>query len=272
LKYWTDLFGTMSLSAITRPIIAEEYHRLYQDPALTPRRKGKPLPSNKTRTRATANRYLSTLSGVFESAVDLNLIDVNPCKGIKRGGETHRFGRALSDDERKALLKACQKSEYDRLYLLVSLALSTGARLGELMSLTWNDIDIKKPVAKLSDTKNGSPRILPLIPPVLEQIKALPRPLDKTVFLFPGVGPHENAYQYFRRFWEEALKAAGIADFRFHDLRHSAASYLTEAGVPLVTVAEILGHKTMAMVQRYSHVATQHKADVVNETFKDLLG
>jgi integrase len=272
LGYWTDLFGTADISTITRPIIAKEYHSLYQEPALVPRRKGPPLPSNKTRTRATANRYLSTLSQVFELAVDMNLIEVNPCKGIKRGGETHHFGRALSDAERKELLKQCQKSEYDRLYLLVSMALSTGARLGELMSLTWADLDLKKAVAKLSETKNGSPRHLPIIPPVLEQIKALPRPIDSATFLFPGIEEHENAYHYFRRYWDEALEKAGIEDFRFHDLRHSAASYLTEASVPLVTVAEILGHKTMTMVQRYSHVATSHKAEVVNETFKVLLG
>ena len=107
---------------------------------------------------------------------------------------------------------------------------------------------------------------------MLAQVKALPRPIDSTLYLFPGVSPHESAYDYFRRFWDAALKAAGIENLRFHDLRHSAASYLTEAGVPLVTVAEILGHKTMAMVQRYSHVHTAQKAKVVTEVFKDLLG
>jgi site-specific recombinase XerD len=106
----------------------------------------------------------------------------------------------------------------------------------------------------------------------MELIKALPRPIDSTVYLFPGVSPRENAYQYFRTYWERALKQAGIQNLRFHDLRHSAASFLTEKGVPLVTVAEILGHKTMAMVQRYSHVHTEQKAKVVTEVFKDLLG
>jgi integrase len=260
LGYWQDLFGSWTLVAITRPVIAEQYHKLYQNP-------------EHKRTRATANRYLSTLSQVFEIAVDMGLIDVNPCKGIKRGGETHRFGRALTDDERETLLNAAKQSEWDRLYLLISMALSTGARLSELMSLTWNDLDVRRAVAKLADTKNGTPRYLPIIPSVLEQIQDLPRPIDSGVYLFhSNHSLHVNAYHSFRPYWIRALEVAGITDLRFHDLRHSAASYLTEAGVPLVTVAEILGHKTMAMVQRYSHVHTAQKAKVVEEVFKDLLG
>ena len=153
------------------------------------------------------------------------------------------------------------------------MALSTGARLGELMSLTWGDLDLKKGIARLSDTKNGSPRHLPLIPAALEQLQALPRPIDATTYLFPSTKERGKNYgSGFRKYWDKALKDAEIENFRFHDLRHTAASLLTEAGVPLVTVAEIMGHKTMAMVQRYSHVATKHKAEVVTETFKDLLG
>jgi integrase len=114
---------------------------------------------------------------------------------------------------------------------------------------------------------------LPLIPSVLEQLKTLPRPIDSTVCLFPSeTNKHKSYYHGFRKHWDKALEDTGISDFRFHDLRHSAASYLTEKGVPLVTVADILGHKTMAMVQRYSHVHTEQKKKVVTEVFKDLLG
>jgi integrase len=114
---------------------------------------------------------------------------------------------------------------------------------------------------------------LPLIPSVLDKITVLLRPIDSTVCLFPSeTNPHKSYYHGFRKHWDKALADAGIADFRFHDLRHSAAAYLTEKGVPLVTVAEIMGHKTMTMVQRYSHVHTEQKASVVTEVFTDLLG
>jgi integrase len=273
LAYWKDRLGDWKLSAVTRQVIAEELDTLKNEPAHQPLRGKESVVTDRPRSQATVNRYLSTLSQVFNLAVDKGLIETNPSRGIKRGGEKSRFGRALSEDERKILLEKCKESEWDRLYLLVSMALSTGARLSELMSLTWADLDLKKAVAKLSETKNGSPRHLPIIPAALTQIEALPRPINSTVCLFPGEkDPHKSYYSGFRKHWDAALTAAEIENFRFHDIRHSTASYLTEAGIPLVTVAEILGHKTMAMVQRYSHVATSHKADVVNETFKDLLG
>lgn len=238
LAYWKDQLGDWKISAITRQVVAEELDRLKNEPALQPLRGKESRETTNTRSQATVNRYLSTLSQVFNLAVDKGFIETNPCRGIRRGGETSHFGRALTDEERKALLERCKESEWDRLYLLISLALSTGARLGELFSLTWGDLDLKKAIAKLSETKNGSPRYLPIIPAVLEQIQALPRQMDKTVYLLPSEKDlHKSYYSGFRKHWDAALKAAEIEDFRFHDLRHSAASYLTEAGVPLVTVA-----------------------------------
>jgi integrase len=273
LAYWKERLGLWKLTEIARQTVAEELDKLRNDPALQPLRKHDPRSTDRQRSQATVNRYLSTLSQVFSLAQDKGLIETNPCRGIRRGGEKSRFGRALSNQERDKLLEQCKASGWDRLQLLVTMALSTGARCGELFSLTWNDIDVKKGIAKLAETKNGSPRYLPLIPSVLEQVKALPRPIDSTVCLFPSeTNPHKSYYSGFRKHWDKALQDAGIDNFRFHDLRHSAASFLTEKGVPLVAVAEILGHKTMAMVQRYSHVHTKQKALIVEEAFGDLLG
>jgi integrase len=131
------------------------------DPALRSLRKLEPKPTDRQRSQATANRYHSVLSQVFALAQEKGLIESNPCRGIRRGGEKSRFGRVLSDQERAALLEQCRASDWDRLHLLVTLALSTGARCGELFSLTWNDIDVRKGVAKLSETKNGNPAICP---------------------------------------------------------------------------------------------------------------
>ena len=144
LDYWKDVFKDTVFSNINRAVVAAEYHRLYQDPALMPRRKGQPRPSEKKRTRATANRYLSTLSQVFAHALDMGLIDSNPCKDIKRGGESSRFGRSLTDEERTALLETCKVSEWDRLYLLVTMALSTGARLGNHPQLLQQFVELAR--------------------------------------------------------------------------------------------------------------------------------
>lgn len=271
LAYWKDHIGNVSLMDIDRDTIMDELDRLAKEPARQPKRGKASTDTGRPRSPATVNRYLAALSSAFQSGIKGRMVKENPCRGIPRGKETHRFGRSLSDDERKALLAACKDSEWDRLYLLVTMALSTGARVGELFSLSWDDLDLRTSVAKLRDTKNGSPRHLPLISAVLEQIQALPRPIDGAVLLFSAGRDPRTPYD-FRKHWNTAKRIAGIDNFRFHDLRHSAASYLTEAGVPLVTVAEILGHKTMSMVQRYSHVATEHKRKVLEDTFNDILG
>jgi integrase len=219
------------------------------------------------------NRYLAALSDAFTVAVkEWEWLEDSPMRKVKKPKEPRGRVRFLSEDgERPRLLKACEESSNPYLYPVVVLALSTGMRQGEIMGLTWEDVDLHQGRATLHETKNGERRVVPLSGKALELLKehSKVRRLD-TNLLFPGKNPQKPID--LRAPWEAALKKAGIEDFRFHDLRHSAASYLTEAGVPLVTVAEILGHKTMQMVQRYSHVATKHKAEVVNETFKDLLG
>jgi integrase len=294
LNYWADKLGKVSLVKIDRDLIMDELEILANEPA---KRGGGTrdkdiVVTDRKRTPATINRYLAAISSVYKTGIAKRIVKENPCHGIPRGKENNHFGRALSEDERNRLLKTCKASSWDRLYLLVAMALSTGARLGELQSLSWNDLDMKTAVAKLDDTKNGSPRHLPVIPVVMDQLKALPRPIDGTTLIFCGenkvlknktvVRADTHKPFEFRKLWEQARDDADIElyqdkvtgkmlPFRFHWLRHSAASYLTEAGVPLVTVADILGHKTMAMVQRYSHVAVKHKAEVVNDTFSDML-
>jgi integrase len=220
LTYWKERLGAWRLSDITRLTITEELDKLKSEPAMQPLRGHEAQPTGRQRSDATVNRFHTALSQVLQFAMDKGLIEVNAARGITKGKESHRFGRALSDEEREALLKASKASEWDRMYLLVTMALSTGARLGELMSLTWAYLDLKNAVAKLSDTKNGSPRHLPLIPSVMEQIKLLPRPIDSTVKLFPiRTDPHESYYHGFRPAWVKVIHDAGITDFRFHDLR-----------------------------------------------------
>ena len=100
---------------------------------------------------------------------------------------------------------------------------------------------------------------------------ALPRPIDSDTLLFRSLSDPHRPYD-FRPHWVSALNEAGIESFRFHDLRHTAATLLTESDINDVTLAAILGHKTMAMVQRYSHARVQRKAEAVRNTFDRILG
>jgi len=178
--------------------------------------------------------------------------------------------RWLSDGERKRLLKACDNSEWQDLGLLVRLALSTGARRGELLNLRWSRIDLKNGLAHLGRTKNDELRILPLIKPVRLALQKKPRPI-KGGLLFPSPLDPKRPYYGFRKHWNAAVTEAELKDFRFHDLRHTAASYLAMNGASALEIGDLLGHKTLEMVRRYSHLATEHKAKLAERVFGALV-
>ena len=177
----------------------------------------------------------------------------------------------MDDDERARLLTACKESGNDWLYMCVILALSTGMRQGELMGLNWPDVNLKDGYLILHETKNGERRRVPLVGHALELLTehAKVRRLDTTL-LFPGKNPNNPID--LRRPFENALNQAEITDFKWHDLRHCTASYLAMNGASLAEIAEVLGHKTLAMVKRYSHLSDGHVSSVVESMNTKLFG
>lgn len=167
----------------------------------------------------------------------------------------------MSEAERDGLLRACKASREARLYPLVVVAVSTGARQGELLGLRWRDVDLARGLAVVHETKNQERRTLPLAGVALQVLKDLARVrrLD-TDLVFAN---RRGQAVFPRAAWEAALRRAGIEDFRFHDLRHTAASYLAMSGATLTEIAAVLGHKTLAMVKRYAHLTEQHTSSVV---------
>jgi integrase len=180
--------------------------------------------------------------------------------------------RFLDNEERKKLLEACRESKSKDLYCAVVIALSTGCRKTELMSLRWPQVDLQRGQIILEETKNDERRSVPLVGHALDLIKerAKVRRLDSD-FVFPGKKPGKS--RDLRRPWQEALKATGVKNFRWHDLRHSCASYLAMNGATESEIAEVLGHKTLQMVKRYAHLSEPHTSKVVasmnEKIFKD---
>ena len=253
LLWFKERIGNYSLADVTPALIAQ-----CRDELLT----GKTSRSDK-RSNSTVVRYLAALSHAFTIAVkEWGWVEDNPVKRVSKPKEPRGRIRFLMDDERERLLKVCKGSRNPNLYAVVVIALSTGARQSEIMNLTWRDVDFSRRVIYLHETKNNELRVLPLAGHALELIRELSkiRHID-TELLFPGQKPSRPFD--IRYPWERAIKQAEIEDFRFHDLRHSAASYLAMNGASLAEIAEILGHKTLAMVKRYSHLSEQHTAKVV---------
>ena len=249
LEWFSTQIGNLRLSALTPAVVVECRTRLQQEEST----RGK-------RSPATVNRYLAALSVCCSFALkEWMWIQSNPCSKVTRLQEAKGRTRFLSDEERQRLLKACEPISKS-LYLAVILALSTGARRMNVWALTWNDIDLTtgKETVTFAKTKNDSTVILPLAGKVVQLLLDYRkvRRLD-TNLLFPSrVNPNQPID--FKAPFAKALRQAEIEDFRWHDLRHSAASYLAQQGVDLRRIAAILGHKTLSMSLRYSHLNVEH--------------
>jgi integrase len=177
----------------------------------------------------------------------------------------------LSEDELKALLKTCRASDSPNIYPLVILALSCGARAGELLDLRWQDIDFKRGMAMLLKTKNGERRAISVKGKALEALNQhrKVRRLD-TDRVFPSTDGIKR-YHY-RKHWDACLVESQISNFRFHDLRHTCASYLAMNGASIPEIAAVLGHKSWTVTQRYSHLSDAHISDVVEQMNAKVLG
>ena len=188
----------------------------------------------------------STLSALLKYAKRRRFLPrgwSNPVLDVEAQREDNARVRFLTDAERERLLTACRLSTWGKLYLLVLMAITTGARRGELLKLTYGDLDLANGTAYLRTSKNGEPRVLPLVPEVVAEIR---RHGDKgaDVRLF-AAKYHTDRAMSFGTVWRTAVRQSSIEDFRFHDLRHSCASYLAQSGASLVEIADVLGHKVL---------------------------
>ncbi len=263
LTWWKNRLGENLLSDLDAPMLAEQRDILAAGTDHTPA---------KPRSQATVNRYLAVLSHVFSVALkEYGWVEENPLRKVSKGKESRGRVRFLSDGERERLLAACRESTNPDLYLAVVLSLATGARRMEILGLRWPQVDLNRNVITLLETKNGECRVLPVSDSIREllQIRAKVRRIDSD-FVFPGRSASQPAQ--LRHAWNAALQAANVDDFHWHDLRHSAASYLAMNGASLQEIAAVLGHKTLAMVKRYSHLSEPHTANVVNRMNRAIFG
>src|SRR6266446_3961398 len=255
LSWWQEALGHLRLSDVTPAIIADHRDILAQDHA-----------------PATVKRYLAALSHTFTVAVrEWQWMNENPCQRVSKPAEPRGRIRCLSDEERQQLLASCKASRCPYLYIVVLIALSNGARKNEILGLQWPDVYLAEGKLIFHDTKNRQRRSVPLTGPALELMRqhAKLRRIDTTL-VFPRADGQKPLD--IRSAWEVARTHAGIENFRFHDLRHSAASYLAMDGASLAEIAEILGHRTLQMVQRYAHLSEVHTAGVVARMNKKIFG
>lgn len=256
LTWWKENIGAYLLSEVTPSLIAEYRDKLFKEPIKT---------ESGHRSASTVRKYMCSLSIALTKAInEWEWLDTNPMAKVEKKKVDKGRVRFLSSKEQTNLLEICKNSPNKYLYLLVVIALATGARHGEVMGLTWNDVnlDAETPMFYFMDTKNGENRAVPITGLALELIKDYSkiRNINSNLVFASQDG---KKVMDLRWFWEKALKDSKLENFRFHDLRHTAASNLAMDGASLLEIAEILGHKTMAMVQRYAHLTKKHTASVL---------
>jgi integrase len=261
LSWWERQLGARRLADLSAASISECRARLARGEGLS----GRPA------SAATQARYLATLKHVLSIARrEWEWIDENPAERVRAPREPRGRVRYLSEAERDRLLAACRASRDQRLYPLVVVALGTGARQGELLRLRWEDIDFQRRTATVHKTKNDERRTLVLagrVLRVLGELHAARRAGAEEIF----AGPRDGA-SFPQEAWDDSVKQAQIADFRFHDLRHTFASQLAMSGATLAELADAMGHKTLAMVKRYAHLSEQHTSGVVGRYVERFLG
>mgnify|MGYP001273075349 CR=1 FL=1 len=217
-----------------------------------------------TLSAGSSNRVIGLMKSIYNKAIAWGKYSgINPARGVKFYREEPRT-RFLEKEEIAAVIDKCKEP----LRSVVIVAVYTGMRRGEIINLKWHDIDIKRGVIHLYHTKNNESRDVPMNDVVRKVlIRQLKHPESPYVFTYLDGRPYRNADRQLRKI----LKALKIEDFRFHDLRHTFASQLVMSGVDLNTTRELLGHKTMAMTIRYSHLSQDHKKRAVEALSANLV-
>lgn len=269
LTLWSQAWGHVPLSDLTAADIARTRDEL----------------AAAGKAPATVNRYLASLSAVLSACVRRwHCLAATPMAQVEKPVERNARTRFLSEAELARLLAACRESTSPDLYLAVLLSITTGARRGEIMGLRWPDLDLAAGTlivrADTATSTKGGARSLPIVP----QARAL---LAKRAAGAAGqeepVGVLRDAGLVFpsrvsrakpvalHTPWGTALRRAGIEAFRWHDLRHSAASFLAKNGASLLEIGAVLGHKSATTTKRYAHLTEQHTHALVLDMAARLL-
>lgn len=255
MRALVEHFGQKRLSDIS-PLDIERYKIERRQ---TTTWKGKP------RSLTTINRELQLLRHVFSMALRDGHLRTHPMRDgkVRLYRVNNKIERYLSDEEEIRLLDACV-GRYEHLRPIIITALYTGMRRGEIFNLKWSDVDLKKNVIHVRESKSGRPRTIHIAPNVRTEIERLLPLAAENEYVFGN--PHTGkARTDLKHAFARICKAAGITGLRFHDLRHTFATRLAERTGNIVDVAHALGHSQIATTMRYAHAIPDRVAEAIDE-------
>lgn len=266
-----QFFGSYSLAAITPELVARYRDRRLTTVAARTDREG----NSKVLSPNTVRLELALLGHLFTTAIREWQIGLpaNPVANVRKPTPGQGRNRRLRSDEEKRLREVIESHSNPMIGWIFEIALETGMRSSEITGLKLWQVDVERRLARLDLTKNHSARTVPLTKRAAEVFGAAianpTRPLNCDLVFFgePGRDGARRPYT-FTKAWNDIKNSLGLADFRFHDLRHEAVSRFVEAGLSDQEVATISGHKSMQMLKRYTHLRAEdlvRKLDQISE-------
>lgn len=258
---WIDIFGNKIMTEITIHTV----RKVIDEMLVTGSRP------------ATVLRKKAVLSSLFKYCLGRGYIDSNPSAHVVVKNDVKTRERVLTASERDDLLAACKQSPWIKMNLLVTLAITTGARKSELLNLSWNDVDLKNRVASLSDTKNGDDRVLSIPQPAINELKQF-QEIGSGLIFPSAINPSKPLD--IRKAWDAVVDAAGLNNeavvaekgkFVFHLLRHGFCSALSNSGIEINEIAKLAGHKSIQTTMRYIHQDNKRK-QAITDTLAQAMG
>ena len=248
LKIIYPFLGNIRADEVSPSMLQEMFKKLVQERKLS---------------GSSGNSYRAVVSSMYTYGVRMGYVLRNPISNtrpFKKNDDRIRWLRPEEEERlRKVIREKCPEREAE-----FDLALYTGMRRGEQFTLKWADVDLE--LGQLVAFGKMGRRIITLSAKVKAALEVLrsKRPAD-AIYVCPETKSDEQCD--WRRWFEEVVKEAGITDFRYHDIRHTFASRLVMAGVHLLTVKELLGHRSIVMTERYSHLAAHHRHAAVEKIY-----
>ncbi len=209
---------------------------------------------------STINRDLACLKKMFNNAISDGIMDVNPVIGVEFFKEPKRSPNYLTDEEARRLIEACDTVA---IKTFVLLGLNTGMRLNELLNLKWEDVNLDDKLIVLKDTKNNKEESIPLNETVLEHLQQMNHISDNVISKSDG-----SPFKDIRKTWHRVVKKAGLKRYTPHVLRHTFATMLVREGADIMTVKELGRWSDLKLVERYAHVAADHRTRVISKLDK----
>ena len=274
LNWYKNEIGKYYLSNITTQMLVDCRNKLAKKHKEIPIKGQKARETDKILSPATINKYMTYMRVVFAYCVnDLDILEINPMSKVKKLRVDNARKRCLDQKEIKKLLDNCLQTDYE-LYLCVLISLLTGARKSEVLNLTWKTVDFEHKMLYFLETKNGDDRGTPMHELLYNELlkfkndSKIRHLKNDYLFMTSDGKPKESLIG---KLFPKVVKQCGIKDFRFHDLRHTQASWQAMGGISQPITQKTLGHKSPAMTNRYSHLRDENLRTAINTVGNTML-